>query len=186
MYDSLDLGREDEQGFINAVEELPQLLLREPVGIELTITRLQVDLRDEVHMVLSRKDRSIIDRSSDLSELFTDQLGYYSRLIIGCLPFHELAQAAQEECPSAVWGCATGCLALTYRPGIRQIIWHEALHLLGAKDCYDLPDQGPTCGQDNCIMQYEPTDQTVGDWPWLCDENIGRIRSSVDRFNTHS
>ena len=70
------------------------------------------------------------------------------------------------------------------RGGIVSVIIHELLHLLGADDCYDMTkeDWGPNCGLPNCIMQYQATIDNVGDWPFLCEKNIEKIRNRINEW----
>lgn len=78
-------------------------------------------------------------------------------------------------------GASNGPLALVYGSADKYVIWHEALHLLGARDCYDTSDPwqnpGPTCELPNCLMQYAPTSEAVRDWPFLCQNNLDLIES---------
>jgi len=96
-----------------------------------------------------------------------------------CPETHEFAQASLRNNPDALWGSAYGALGLIYHRVDRYITWHEALHLLGAEDCYDLPDKGPTCELSNCIMQYIPCLSTVGAWPFICEENVRLMQDAA-------
>ena len=81
--------------------------------------------------------------------------------------------------PSSSGGVTNGRVAFVYGACDEHVLWHEALHTLGAEDCYDVEDQGPTCERDNCIMQYAPTKCNVGEWPFLCGDNVKRIRENA-------
>jgi hypothetical protein len=102
-----------------------------------------------------------------------------SPLIILCTPSSTFAKLTKKDNPTARWGGNLGNLSVVYNVLNKYILWHEVFHILGAEDCYQLPDRGPTCNIPNCIMQYEPTQVSVGDWPFLCGDNCVRVRSKL-------
>ncbi len=183
FYEPLDLDESEKCFFVKAMKEFSKLLKRTPVEVDVRIDRLPNKVRAEVLGLLY--EGKIMNRNRSLLKWFEDNFGYPPQLIIGCPPSHNLACAAKAENSNAHWGGAVGRgpLALTYQPQNQYVVWHEALHLLGAEDCYSLSNQGPTCAQANCIMQYAPGESTVGKWPWLCSENIKRVRERVAQFN---
>ena len=180
-YEPIGLAPEEEKLFVEAMEELPDHIRRAPANIDISVARLPSELSDRVSEILY-DGRSLVECAPSLQDYFVDELSYIPRLVVGCRPDDTLSAAATSIDPHAYWGLAViKCVALIYRLNNRHIIWHEALHTLDAVDCYSLPDQGPTCDQRNCIMQYAPDNCTVGAWPWLCQRNSDRIRSFIER-----
>jgi len=177
LYGHLDLPGRDALVFDEAMRELPVLLARpsaelevaaEPLPVSVDLTRAALDALEICGSSLDGFGRRV-----------HTQLDRDVPVVIGCMENHPLAKAVRESNSSARWGASdqdTG-VALCYRM-VKFLIWHEALHLLGADDCYCLPDGGPTCDQSNCIMQYEPSEQAVGEWPFLCSKNIEAIRET--------
>jgi hypothetical protein len=103
------------------------------------------------------------------------------KFVVFCNRDHSLAKTILAASPQAEWGASNGRIAVIYELQ-SAVAWHEMLHLLGAKDCYpkNNPDQStlPTCGHDNCIMQYAPTLGRVGDPFFLCRGNVQQIQQS--------
>jgi hypothetical protein len=97
------------------------------------------------------------------------------KVAILCDAEDPLARKIKGSQPAALWGGSLGILAVIYHfePAL---IWHEMLHLLGAHDCYDpdSPDEGvlPSCGNANCLMQYAPSLDRVGDPPFICEAAV--------------
>jgi hypothetical protein len=70
------------------------------------------------------------------------------------------------------------CLVL-YIKGYKEIIWHEAAHLLGAEDHYNPNSNSHEAIQDclnpnNCIMQWNPGDT-------FCEKSIDEIRNCLSK-----
>ena len=98
---------------------------------------------------------------------------------IYCDPRQPAACAARERLAHAQWGLSMkGIFSLTYCAGNKWILWHETLHLLGAQDHYSLKEFETTCELPTCIMQYAPSELTVGERPCLCQETLGILRRS--------
>jgi hypothetical protein len=75
----------------------------------------------------------------------------------------------------AQWGCCfSETLAVEYAPECNQLATqlHEALHLLGADECYDLVTHAPkdTCSLTTCLMHYEPQSTLV------CSNVLSQLR----------
>lgn len=105
------------------------------------------------------------------------------RMVLCCDKSHPVAEMCVNGMNGnryALWGSTCGSVAAAYYLDNRYSLWHECLHMLRADDCYDEngpeANPGPTCKQPNCIMQFESTKESVGDWPFLCEENIRRIK----------
>ena len=98
--------------------------------------------------------------------------------ILGVPETTEVVRALRDVNACAAWGATAGETAFVWEPGNRFIVMHELLHALGAADCYDMasPSGPPTCDLLNCIMQWEPTEDTVGAWPFVCGKNLDLIR----------
>src|SRR5207247_453781 len=73
--------------------------------------------------------------------------------------------------------------ALVWTPSNKYIIWHEAMHLLNARDCYRDHDGCAECGSGSiataskyseskcdcgCIMQYNPNETTCRGRLYVC------------------
>jgi hypothetical protein len=85
---------------------------------------------------------------------------------------HPYAQQCRAKDPRALWGAARGrTLAAVYSNFRAPTFWHEALHLLGADDCYDEHGMA-TCDMPNCAMRYG----TMSDSLVLCTRNISLLR----------
>jgi hypothetical protein len=102
-------------------------------------------------------------------------------LLVYCKNNSNLAKAAVKENSLAQWGLTRGeyLVSAVYEPDNKYVLWHETLHLFDACDCYCYynPNAGSNCELNNCIMQYEPTKENVGEWPFLCQKNIERIQA---------
>lgn len=176
FYDTVDVPPAQARALSTALEELSDLLKRPPLLLAVALAPLPSKLRASVQDILASEPdvATGIAIAGDL--LFDTPRTQFRRLIIGCHEDHKLACKVRRNNPDALWGGAICPIALAFLPCSRFVVWHECLHLFGTKDCYMLPDTGPTCELENCIMQYEPTDATVGAWPFLCKKNIGRLR----------
>jgi hypothetical protein len=75
----------------------------------------------------------------------------------------------------AEWGGARlGSFAVVWEPGNPFVLWHEAMHLLSATDCYD--EAGcTTCEVPHCLMQWEPSQVNCGGSLVLCEANVARV-----------
>ena len=92
-----------------------------------------------------------------------------------CRGDEDFVAVARAQNPDAEWGVALpGVFALAWMPANKHLIWHEALHLLHAQDCYDQCGRA-TCEDPRCVMQYEPTATNCGGGLSVCSANIERI-----------
>lgn len=180
VYGAVGLSPAEERLFHAAMEALPGLLRTVVSEASLSVRAAPDDLLDAVLKVLAR-DKLLEHKNCALADFLTETLGRAPRVLLACPDDHELAVAAMRNNPAAVWGGCLKPLGLTYCPDNKYVMWHEALHLFGATDCYALPDRGPTCEQPNCIMQYEPHASTVGEWPCLCNGNRKLVRDWLAR-----
>ena len=81
------------------------------------------------------------------------------------------------------WGGEVDKKAFVFQPKIEQVIWHEALHTIGAPECYDPAD--PTakfhlCTDPHCLMQFEPTPTNCGEGFPMCSRVITKIRDALN------
>ena len=182
LYGAVELPADEAESFFNAMEELPNLLLRPPLEVAISIKRITDALLADVLRVLGSAGGDIALGNNYLLGFLYERWRPWPDIILACADDHAFALAALRKDPSAKWGGYFGPLALTYRPRNRYAIWHEALHSLRAEDCYAVPSEGPTCERSNCIMQYVPEEATVGSWPFLCRANSQRVRERVAAF----
>lgn len=177
FYHAVAIDAHEESRFVNAVTRLPQILVRPPLGLEIQVGLLPAQAHAIVEGMSSGPclPQALGPASSNLVKVF----GRLPMIIAACRKYHPLAQLALKGDPRAECGATCGRFALVYNLANPYTVWHEALHLLDADDCYTDDDDGPTCELQNCIMQYAATRETVGDWPFLCAANCDRVRRFV-------
>ena len=94
------------------------------------------------------------------------------RVFVFCPRDCRFARNTREVNPQAQWGAAIcGDYALVWMPDNKYLIWHEAMHLLNAEDCYDTSGQ-TVCGESRCIMQYVPCKENCDGELHLCSLNV--------------
>ncbi len=92
-----------------------------------------------------------------------------------CNASEPFAIRARRCNPKAKWGAAMqGCFALCWQPN-KFLLWHEAMHLLYADDCYDRDAYPCDVSEGKCLMQYEPCFKNCGGDLHLCSYNLCRI-----------
>ena len=191
-YYPLDLA-EPEQGRMHAsLKRLERLLAVCPVKRHCSISRLPSSAENGVLAALQETDLDI--RASKVAGAMAHEIGTLAtgeantrlipRLVVRCPRGNPLAKTCLAAYPHALWGL-TSCkvLAVVY-DDCEVALWHEVLHLLGAEDCYKLPDCGPTCKplHPQCIMQYAPKESEVrGELP-ICPENAERIQRVLSQI----
>ena len=93
-----------------------------------------------------------------------------------------LVRTFQEENELAHWGVALPCTFAVAWIANKFLVWHEVLHLLNAKDCYNKFGINK-CPNLRCIMRRAPSLKTCGDRLTLCTKNVKRIqRFAADRL----
>ncbi len=177
MYGAVDLASRQLEAFCDAVERLPVLLAKPPMQAKIHASRFNSQDLQAFHEILSHT-RSIGWYASKQDDYLEEKYGRASLRILACSHSHILAKWARQNNPEALWGGTIGRLALVYELENPYVVWHEALHLFGASDCYDAR-RSPNCSCSNCLMQYEPTRDTVGDWPFLCDNNLRKVQARL-------
>gem|GEM_PF-5442972 len=102
-------------------------------------------------------------------------------IFVLCDEHEAFVQAYQEQNELAHWGVAIPCsFAIAWEPN-KYLLWHEALHLMNAKDCYNKFGINK-CREPKCIMRRAPSRANCGDQLTLCSKNLKRIQ----RFATDS
>ena len=173
---------EDKKDWLRrSMAELSAYLLKPPAEIQYTFTELPGEYESDIHEILQDIPDSVHDWEHELLHYYADKQKHISNTLIICPKDSHLAKLCLRIKPDAPWGLATSTLSFVYEIRDKYIVWHETLHLLGADDCYDLSknDRGPSCDLPNCVMQYEATMTNVGTWPFLCKENLQRIRNKL-------
>ena len=179
LYGHFGLSPADASILAQAMEELPRLLAIPPVGLSIG-TELVADSEDLERAFKDARESFGNPLLYDFMQNIRSQLGRDALLVVGCGKDHSLAREIRKINPDALWGGTWSEVGLAVCWRIEKpVVWHEALHLLGAHDCYCLPDKGPTCEQPNCIMQYMPSADAGGEQLALCSENIADLRSHV-------
>ncbi len=98
------------------------------------------------------------------------------KLLVFCESEHEMARSIRQKYPLAKWGGARmGRFAVTWKASCRFVLWHEAMHLLWADDCYNESGQ-INCDKPNCLMQWEPCEVNCAGDLLLCEKNVNRVQ----------
>jgi len=176
-------NKTDEAFVEKSLSELHQLLSEPPVGRGLIAKRLGKEGQDIVEQWLSDPDVKavfphLLSEGSFLSKNMPQDEGW-SPLLVFCQPDSLLAKRLKRVRYGAAWGyCEVPTISAVYEPSNKHILWHETLHLFDVDDCYDYndPNNGTTCELPDCLMQYAPSSQTVGKWPFLCKKAVEKLR----------
>jgi len=107
------------------------------------------------------------------------------RPFVFCNGNEKFAQAYREQNELAHWGVAIPCkLAIAWVPR-KYLVWHETLHLLNAKDCYNKFGINK-CPNPRCIMRRAPMRETCGNQLTLCSKNLKRIQTFSAELAAHA
>ena len=186
FYHFLDVDDKRRLNVLRNLDELACLVQREPLGSKAQIGPLPERVASLVEGIVRHPRLDCAEPFSDSCEQLNPalpKLSEWAPLLVCCDRNAPIAQAARKQCPLAKWGLTQPSLfSAVYRIENKFIIWHEIFHLWGANDCYapERPNAGTRCGLRNCIMQYAPTDQSVGKWPFLCEANVAAIVARAD------
>ncbi len=175
QYYCAGIDPEDCSEFKAALDELATLLSWAPLEVEIKV----VPATREVGQLIANSNSN-----ASSFETCTDEIGHRlpsrTSAVIRCSPGSLIAKLGKEVVGERFWGAAKtkeGVAAIWCFVD-KYIAWHEVLHTLGASDCYSgSPEKAPTCGTENCIMQLQPTTETVGAWPFLCKTNVEKVRA---------
>ena len=161
---------------IKAYKEL-SVYLKKQFELDYSFKELPEKFIPDICSILN-KDKEIRVLSADISDYLSDEFkGRVVNLVVFCNTESNLCKKALDENPHALWGCRCGRLAAVYKANKMSPIWHETLHLFGAKDCYDDNSlYSISCGNQNCLMQYASDTETLE----LCNENLKLL---AERFN---
>jgi len=187
----LDMTEADERFVGDALDELSQFLRTKLPQLTIKLKRLkdEPEVAKEVAAILNKVGNES-DAFQRCSLNIEKILPITANLLVYCLSNEPIAKAAMRESPSLARQGYTGdyvnyvrgaLFAAVYKQGLKSAIWHEALHLLRADDCYE--ENNPSrkkasCDVDNCIMEWDSTP----DRPVLCDDNINRIHKKVEEI----
>ncbi|MBL7185687.1 MAG: hypothetical protein ISS70_05125 [Phycisphaerae bacterium] len=188
----------NDEGFVNgALQELVQHLREDPIRLPANIKALNDEpkVAKEINAILNRlceQSYTFKDAASHIQEVLLDSLldrvkssnlGFFiPSLLVYCHRDSAIARSALREDGAGPWGAECCGFAAVYESGNKFVIWHEALHLLGAHDCYEEDDpyrRKPDCNCNSCTMQYVPTEDTVGKWS-LCDKNVKKLKDLAE------
>ncbi len=169
------------------MEDLSKCLALPPAEIYYEFAELPADYESDIDNILNDDKDDLHCYEAALIEYFSKKQSQVSSLLVICSEKSPFRKKALALLPHALWGIATHSFSATYALYDQYIVWHEMLHLLGADDCYDIDkgDRGPNCGSPNCIMQYEALKINVGEWPFLCNNNISMIKRRLERWNNN-
>lgn len=182
----LDMKECDERFLANTLEQLCQFLRTEPTRLAVTSRRLKDEhkLVKKVDIIL-HKIRNQPDEFERGALDIVKVLPTAAHLLVYCMPCSGIAKAAVRFNNEAEWGithpyCFTSnSFAAVYKRGNKFVVWHEALHLLGANDCSDC-HSAECCDSAHDIMQHIPMPENVRNWPFLCGNNITLIQRKVE------
>ncbi len=164
---------EADETFVNsALKELAQHLKEDPIKLPISVKRFgdEPDIAKQVDAILNRLNDpsyTFSNYAADILYLFLKEgifkEGVTPKLLVYCRPDSQIANVARRENPSALYGAACGSFAAVYRLDYKVTIWHEALHLLGADDCYE--QDNPRKKKPHC----------------KCDENIKKLKDAAEK-----
>ncbi|MGA1980432.1 MAG: hypothetical protein ABSG99_07740 [Sedimentisphaerales bacterium] len=179
----LGMTKADKTFVAGALNELAQQLKDDPIKLPVNIKALGNDLAKEVYAMSNQ----IREQSSPFTycaakviDILPSDFLPEGKILTYCHPDSYIAKAARREKPSTTkYGANHGFFSAVYKPNSKVIVWHEALHILGADDCYkeDNPTQKKLCCKlDGCIMEYNPPESTCENRPFLCDRNVKKLK----------
>jgi hypothetical protein len=125
-----------------------------------------------------------------LPDFFDDPSGYLDdnptanplkgkQVFLFCDYDYPAARTARKDQQMAKLGAAwPGVWALAWTPDNKYLLWHEAMHLLNAMDCYD-EDGKTNCGERRCLMQYVPCEKNCESDLYLCSSNVSHMNSHL-------
>jgi len=193
-YHCLDMTPDDEKFVADSLKELAQHLKEDPIRLLVSIRTLtdEPSVAKGVHEKLNQLN----DQSCSFSRCAADIVtalpigkDFAARLLVYCRPDSYIANAARREKASACWGATCGLFSAVYNHDNKFTIWHEVVHLLLVRhddldECYEpYPPYAKKgdCDCESCLMQYAPSEETVGEWPCLCDKVIKLLQKLVKK-----
>jgi len=182
-YLTLGIDSNYDKWIEDCLNQFSSYIAEPPINIDYYFSPIPEELKIEVSELTHQN--SLETCSAIIMDKMIDRLNCIPNLIILCSPTHHLAKLSKTALETALWGiCCEEWLSIIYHLDNEYLVWHEVLHLFGADDCYDLTinHRGPTCKLPNCIMQYEATKDNVGEYPFLCQSNIEKIKNKVSTW----
>lgn len=167
-----------------AMERFAEEVTRQ-VGRSISVCKVPDDEGNVVNELLTGAGVTDQDHPiSNLVLLFTEELTHRWRLMIYCPDAPVVRDMArhQMKIKHDPWGVENGCKAFVFHPNIEQVIWHEALHTIGADECYDPADPYapfPLCTDPLCLMRFQPEPANCGDGFPMCSRVIDHIRKAL-------
>lgn len=177
LYYSEDLALPVRDQFEQSVREFSRTLVREPLGLQIRCEPVPAELVSAAREFFRTDNlEGGWGKLCDASRAFNS--GPLPKFVFAFPPSHALARLATDANSEAKWGLAFANIALIYRRDCGSVVvFHECLHLLGAKDCYDREPGEPPCELgESCIMSYAPSARVLENWPFLCQSNCQRVR----------
>ncbi|MEM9701175.1 MAG: hypothetical protein AAF907_01875 [Planctomycetota bacterium] len=155
---------------LSAVGDLAERLRIEyPVVPPVDAERLPKTPHDEVTSYL----RSLLPGSQTADrpapEILENKL-----ILVRLSPSDPFVSEAKEHSPVIGWGYAIPRRVAVVWHDNPSLIWHETLHLLGAKDCYNRFGMNK-CPEPRCLMRWFPMSQLGDGQLYLCGKNVRRI-----------
>ena len=195
-YHCFGLKPSDERFLADALKELAQCLRTEPTKLDITLIRLgdEPELEKKVNAELGPLSDDLMGNKFSIYSLTIKSVLEKTlkltlpRLLVYCPGESHIAKVAIRSANIQSWGLTDDFFAAVYKQGNKWIIWHEALHTLGADECYDKktlkPKPNCTLGP-SCVMQYVHTNpkKTLAKWPFLCKENVRLLQEFRDKVN---
>jgi hypothetical protein len=190
--------KHDEEYIQKSLHELNVFLEMPPIEIRMEIHPLHTDTAKIINVILEKEAfnkktyPNLLFKNKNefcpLRELYEkiNSLSDCMPLVIYCEPSSNIANAIRKTYKIAEWGLTfKDRISAVYKKENKYILWHEVLHLFGVDDCYDSNNpNGPLrCELGQCLMQYAPQEGNVAPWPFLCKNNIKRLREYIKNMD---
>ncbi len=104
------------------------------------------------------------------------------RIFVLCERQQDFAVAYREQNQLAHWGVAIPEQVAIAWHGCKYLLWHEILHLMNAKDCYNKFGFNK-CHEPHCIMRLAPSPNDCGGRLVMCTKNQKRIQRYVTELS---
>jgi hypothetical protein len=181
-----DLSDESRSLDVKAIHRFPEIVSKYVPELQFDVSELDAQLQPRLLDAFRNTPtlKKCFITMNEVLSLTDDEQQETTKLVICCDSSSWLAKWAMTESRGAYYGVATANqFAITYCHDPR-LIWHEMLHLLYAKDCYIADESGDPiedciCGNDQCLMQNDPTHDSVEIPPLICSQNVEVIRNWI-------
>lgn len=159
-------------------------------GISMIVDELPDEFVQVVNDLL--EDTELVNEQVLITPLFNKierALPAINRLLLYCPSAPTIRRMAQREMEidHLPWGVALVSRAFVFEPSNVQVIWHEALHTIGADECYDKKRPKErfhlcTDPERKCLMQFAPSPETCGDGFPICLRALRDIKLGLEYF----